>query len=96
MIYCTSILVEWIVREQAQGTYQDRLATGLQRISGSDIKNRWGARYYKSRQNFIERIVEYGLTVDEQTVGNRCFLVVGVSQDDCDAVTTEDLESCWV
>ena len=96
MIFCTSLFVEKIVRKQAQGTYQDRCAIGLQRISGSDIENRWGARYKKSRENLIKRIVDSGLTVDEQTVGNRSFLVVGVSQDDCEAVTADELIARWI
>ena len=96
MIYCTSLFVEILARKQAQGTYQDRLAAGLQRISGSDIENRWGARYKKSRENLIGRIVATGLTVDEQTVGNRSFLVVGVSQDDCEAVTADELIARWI
>ena len=96
MIFCTSDLAWKIARKQVQGVYQRDLLMGVKRISGSDIQNKWPERYKKSRESLIKRIVATGLTVDEQTVGNRCFLVVGVSQDDCEAVTADELDACWI
>lgn len=96
MIYCTSEFVRRACERQARGIYQRDLVNGFRRISGSDITNKWRARYHESRQNLIARIEEVGFIVDEVELDGRLFLVVGTSEADCESVSVDDLNNAWV
>lgn len=96
MLYPTCEYVRNQCFKKCQGSYQRDLIHGLYRWSGSDIENKWGARYMESRRSLRRRIEEAGLTTIETMVAGRSYLVVGVSLDDCETVTTEELLDYWV
>lgn len=96
MLYPTSEYVKNQCLKQCQGRYQRDLVDGFYRWSGSGIQNKWGNRYAESRRALRSRIEESGLTAIGTIVGGKCYLVVGTSLDDCEAVTEEELLDYWI
>ena len=96
MLYPTSEYVKKQCFEQCQGSYQRDLVDGFHRWSGSDIQNKWGARYMESRHSLRRRIEDSGLTAIEATVAGRSYLIVGTSLDECETVTQQELLDYWI
>lgn len=81
--------------ECARGSYQRELVDGNGRWSGSDCRNRWGARYSQSRVSLLERLNGKGLWVDTVVVDGRVFLVVAADERDFDSVDSDELLDAW-
>lgn len=96
MIYPTSEYVKTQCLKLCRGEYQRNIIEGYHRWSGSDIKNKWGANYYRSRAALRDRIEEYGLSTLDVEITGRVFLVVGTSMDECESVTDISLDEYWV
>lgn len=96
MLYCTNDLVEKLAIECARGSYQRSLVEGCARWSGSDIENKWGARYHKSREALAQRLVARGLYLQNYTIDGKKFLIVGIDNDDCNGVDSDDLLDMWI
>lgn len=96
MLYPTSEYVKNQCLKQCQGSYQRDLVDGFYRWSGSDIQNKWGARYMESRCALWRRLEEDGLITIETMVAGKCYLIVGTSLDECETVTQQELLDYWV
>ena len=96
VLYPTCEYVEKQCFKLCQGNYQRGLVDGFYRWSGSDIQNKWGARYMESRRALRRRLEEAGLTTIETMVAGRSYLIVGISLDDCETVKDDELLDYWV
>lgn len=96
MLYPTCEYVKNQCLRECQGSYQRDLVDGFYRWSGSDIQNKWGARYMESRRALRSRIEDSGLTTIEVMIAGRLYLIVGISLEHCETVTSEELLDYWV
>jgi hypothetical protein len=65
--------------DHAHGSYQMSLLTGWARWSGSDISNKWGARYHASRLSLLARLKAAGVAAeirDFKNANNRIMCVL--------------------
>lgn len=95
MIYCTTDFVQIAVSNLARGIYQQTVADGHARISGSDLKTKWGSRYARSRASLVERILEFGFMTCDYYVDGKKFLIVGTTQDEINEITDDELLFAW-